>query len=156
MSLPLKKEETVTNVAHASHPVSALVLNCMDHRLVAAVTEYLHGRGLQGQYDQISLAGGAIGILSDQSTPWAETFWAQLALARDLHGVRKVIMIDHRDCGACKAFVGKDCAKDRDRELALHLNAMKALSTEIRKRAPEMAVELLFMELDGSVTRLDG
>jgi hypothetical protein len=123
----------------------------MDYRLVGAVADYLDGRGLRGKYDQITLAGGAIGVMSDQTTAWAKTFWQHVALARKLHGIRKVIIIDHRDCGACKAFVSTDCADIREVETVTHMKWMEALANEIAKREPGLEVETLLMDLDGSV-----
>lgn len=146
---------SAANLATAPQQAEALVLNCMDHRLISAVADYLDGRGLRGNYDQISLAGGAIGIMTKPGSSWAETFWAHVALARRLHGIRRIIVIDHRDCGACKSFVDKDCARDRDEELAIHMALMESLADEIRTREPELAVELLLMDLDGSVEVLD-
>lgn len=144
-----------TRVSTKAHQAEALVLNCMDFRLISAVADYLKARGLQGKYDQITLAGGAIGVMSDQTMPWAETFWQHVSLARKLHGIRKIIIIDHRDCGACKAFVGKDCADERDRETAIHMKCMEALADEITTRELGLDVELLLMDLDGSVEELD-
>ncbi len=137
-----------------NHAVEALVLNCMDYRLIGAVYNYLASRGLAGKYDQITLAGGAIGVMSDQTTEWANTFWQHVTLAKDLHDVRKVIVIDHRDCGACKAFVGKDCADERDGERQIHEECMGSLAKEIKIREPDLDVELLLMDLDGSVEDL--
>ena len=133
------------------HHAEVLVLNCMDFRLIGAVSDYLKSRGLEGKYDQITLAGGAIGVMSDQTEPWANTFWQHVALARKLHGIRKIIIIDHRDCGACKAFVSPDCADQRDRETAIHTQWMKALAREITNREPNLEIELLLMDLDGTV-----
>lgn len=133
------------------HDIEALVLNCMDFRLIGPVADYLEGRGLRGRYDQIVLAGGAIGVMSDETTAWAETFWQHVKLARDLHGIRKIIVIDHRDCGACKAFVGKTCADERERETTIHMVWMQALADEVQIREPDLDVELLLMDLDGSV-----
>ncbi|WP_092369675.1 carbonic anhydrase [Cribrihabitans marinus] len=138
-----------------SQQAEALVLNCMDHRLIGAVADYLDGRGLTGKYDQIVLAGGAVGVMADETAPWAETFWAHVGLARELHGISRIIVIDHRDCGACKAFVGSDCAEDPDHEIAVHTQRMEALADEIRTREPGLKVELLFMDLDGRVETLD-
>jgi carbonic anhydrase len=134
-----------------SHQTEALVLNCMDYRLIAPVADYLDGRGLRGKYDQIVLAGGAIGVMADENSAWAETFWQHVKLARDLHGIRKIIVIDHRDCGACKAFVGKECADERSGETVIHQIWMEALADEIKTREPDLEVELLLMDLDGSV-----
>jgi carbonic anhydrase len=74
-----------------------------------------------------------------------------VTLARDLHGIRKIIVIDHRDCGACKAFVGITCADERAGETAIHQAWMTALAHEINQREPDLDVELLLMDLDGSV-----
>lgn len=137
-----------------SHQTEALVLNCMDYRLIGPLADYLDGRGLRGKYDQIVLAGGAIGVMSDQTSAWAETFWQHVKLARDLHGIRKIIVIDHRDCGACKAFVGIHCADDREGETVIHMIWMEALADEIRTREPDLQVELLLMDLDGSVEEI--
>ena len=137
------------------HQTEALVLNCMDYRLVSAMADYLQRRGLRGKYDQVTLAGGAIGVMSDQTAAWAETFWQHVALARSLHSICRIIVIDHRDCGACKAIVGPDCADVREEETATHMKWMEALADEIRTREPGLEVELVLMDLDGSVETFD-
>lgn len=137
------------------HQTEALVLSCMDYRLVGAVADYLDGRGLRDKYDQITLAGGAIGVMSDQTSAWAKTFWQHVALARKLHNIRRIIIIDHRDCGACKAFVSADCADIREVETATHMKWMEALADEIATREPGLEVETLLMDLDGSVEAFD-
>lgn len=142
-------------VAAKSRTIEALVLSCMDYRLIARVAAYLDGRGLRGRYDQIVLPGGAIGVMSDETGAWSETFWQHVKLARDLHGIRKIIVIDHRDCGACKAFVGQHCADERERETVIHMIWMEALADEIKTREPDLDVELVLMDLDGTVERID-
>ncbi len=154
MTLPMNKNTPALRVVQKPQEAEALVLNCMDHRLIGAVADYLDARGLTGRYDQMSLAGGAIGVMADEAAPWAETFWAHVRLARELHGISKVIVIDHRDCGACKATIGQDCVADREQEVLIHMKKMEALADEIRTREPGLDVELLFMDLDGSVIPL--
>ncbi|MEL6100104.1 MAG: carbonic anhydrase [Pseudomonadota bacterium] len=134
----------------------ALVLNCMDHRLLDAVAAYLTGRELNGRYDQITMAGAAIGVMAEPMPDWTGTFFQHVALARKLHGIHKVIVIDHRDCGACKAFVGKDCANDPEKERAVHAMRMEQLADAIKTREPDLEVELLLMDLDGSVEWVGG
>lgn len=152
MNMAMQKPQSPSDQIHHTE---ALVLNCMDYRLIAPVSDYLERRGLRGRYDQISLAGGAIGVMSDETSPWAETFWQHVKLARDLHGIRKIIVIDHRDCGACKAFVGQDCADEREGETTIHMIWMEALADELKTREPDLDVELLLMDLDGSVEVID-
>jgi carbonic anhydrase len=42
---------------------------------------------------------------------WATTFWDHVQVAIDLHHIHKVVIMDHRDCGAYKV-IGKDLAAD--------------------------------------------
>lgn len=145
-----KPEPTYT----AIHNIEALLLNCMDYRLVDDVIRYMDSRGLKGQYDQITIAGAAIGVLTSKRNAWGKTFWEHVALARELHGIKKIIVIDHRDCGACKAFTSADCAADRDGEFEIHRKWQTRLAEEIIKREPGLEPELLLMDLDGSVEEI--
>ena len=138
----------------SAHQAEALVLSCMDFRLIGAVGDYMASRGLSGRYDHIILAGGAMGVMAKDRPEWDRTFWEHLALARKLHGIKRLILIDHRDCGACKMFMGPDCADDPDGELITHMRVMEALADEVRTREPGLEVELLLMNLDGTVTSL--
>lgn len=132
----------------------ALLLNCMDHRLVDDVTRYMNSRGMCDSYDQIALAGAAIGVLTEEKSAWGETFWDHVDMARELHDIGKIIVIDHRDCGACKAFVTPECGQDPDAELKLHSIMLNRLAKEIGNREPGLEVELLLMNLDGTVQQI--
>jgi len=131
--------------------IEALVLNCMDYRMVGPVADYLNARGLHGRYDQIVLAGGSIGVMSGQTTAWSETFWQHVRLARKLHGVSKIIVIDHRDCVACKPLDRLDGVDDWEHETVIHMIWMEALADEIKTREPDLDVELLLMDLDETI-----
>ena len=51
-----------TPKGHQTNTIEALVLNCMDYRLVDSVARYMDARGLHNRYDQVTLAGAAIGV----------------------------------------------------------------------------------------------
>lgn len=155
MHVQMNLAAKAANLATAPQQAEALVLNCMEYRLIAAVADYLDTRGLRGRYDQISLAGGALGIMSDKTAPWADAFWTHVALARKLHGIRRVIVIDHRDCRACKTLIDQDCAKHHEYEMAIHMKSMEAFADEIKTREPGLEVEVLLMDMDGSVTTME-
>ncbi|MFY0615178.1 MAG: hypothetical protein JXQ99_26850 [Hyphomicrobiaceae bacterium] len=138
----------------SSHETESLVLNCMDYRLVDDVVRYMDARGMKNKYDQVTLAGASIGVLADDNAAWAKTFWEHVALARSLHNIKKIIVIDHRDCSACKAFVGPDCAADPETERAVHAGMLNRLADEVHRRQPGLEVELLLMDLDGSVEEI--
>jgi len=137
--------------ALAAGGTDALLLNCIDYRLTAATTRYMAANRMAGKYDQFILAGASLGAKTDKFPSWGTAFWEHVQVAIDLHGIRKVIVMDHRDCGAYKAILGKDLAGNPKEEFAVHAALMRALKADIGKKHPNLAVELLLMDLDGKV-----
>lgn len=135
----------------AAHTAEALLLSCMDYRLIDDITRYMDGRGLTNRYDHIVLAGASLGALADYSKQWKETFWEHLKIASDLHHIKKVILMDHRDCGAYKVILKADFSKDPQLETRIHAKFLRDLMAAIHKRHPDLEVERLMMNLDGSV-----
>ncbi|WP_188260162.1 carbonic anhydrase [Azospirillum tabaci] len=140
--------------AHAAQPggeVDALLLSCMDYRLIDDIGRYMDGRGLTNRYDHVILAGASLGALTDQKKAWGEAFWDHVAVAKQLHRIKRVMVMDHRDCGAYRVFLKTDVAADPKKETAAHAEQLRALGAAIKARNPGMEVELLLMALDGSV-----
>ena len=123
----------------------------MDYRLVNKTERYMSGRKLRDKYDYVILAGASLGALTDKYPAWGKTFWEHLDVAIQLHHIKKVMVMDHRDCGAYKVILGEDCCKDRDKETAVHAEKLKELRTQINAKHPKLGVELLLMALDGKV-----
>lgn len=120
-----------------------LLLSCMDYRLVDATGRYMSARGLKNKYDHISLAGASLGALT-----WIMMLWQHLDIAVGMHKIEKVIVMDHRDCGAYETF------KDRDKETEVHTENLNKLSNMIKEKYPGLEVELLLMDLDGKVQNI--
>jgi carbonic anhydrase len=137
--------------ARAAGSTEALLLSCMDYRLVDDTERYMSGRGLRDRYDHIVLAGASLGALTESHPAWGETFWQHLAVAIELHHVARVVVLDHRDCGAYEVILGEDLAGDPAREAAVHAEHLEELGRRIRSRYPHLEVELLLMDLDGKV-----
>jgi hypothetical protein len=131
--------------------VEALVLTCMDFRLVNEVGFLLNEHGLVNKYDQVILAGATLGVATDKYPAWAKTWWNHLDLAIKLHSIKRVIAIDHRDCGAYKLAFGKDYGKLPDEETEIHTKTMTDFRDLVKQKQPTMEVELLLMWLDGHV-----
>ncbi|MEQ8700249.1 MAG: hypothetical protein RLT05_27275 [Bauldia litoralis] len=134
----------------AGKGIEAVVLSCMDYRVMDELAAWLHKGGYRNNYDHLVLAGASLGALVKQQPAWGKTFWSHLKIAIDLHSVKKAIIVDHRDCGAYSIFVGKDHNKSRAAETAVHAKYLRQLRTEIAQRHPALGVELYLMDLDGS------
>ncbi|MGB2681793.1 MAG: carbonic anhydrase, partial [Candidatus Competibacter sp.] len=136
------------------HTAEALLLSCMDYRLIDDITRYMDGRGMTNQYDHIVLAGASLGALTDAFKNWNKAFWEHLKIAADLHQIKKVILMDHRDCGAYKVLLKADFSQDPQLETRIHAKFLRDLMVAIHKSHPELEVERLMMNLDGTVQKI--
>jgi len=137
--------------ALAAGEAEALLLSCIDYRLTDATTRYMDGRGLAGKYDHAVLAGASLGAETSKFPAWSTTFWEHLKIAIELHHIRQVLLLDHRDCGAYTLIFGKDFSKNPKEEYEVHAKELRRLRAAIAKRYPSLGTELLLMALDGSV-----
>ncbi len=143
--------ETAHGETPAAHAIEALLLSCMDYRLIDDITQYMDARGLTNQYDHIVLAGASLGALAKNFKDWNQTFWEHLKISIELHHIASVILMDHRDCGAYKMLLKADFSKDPVLEERVHGKYLRELAQAIVKRYPKLEVETLLMNLDGTV-----
>jgi carbonic anhydrase len=135
----------------ASGDYEAMLLSCIDPRMQEPVRDYMVKRGLIGKYSQFTFAGAAIGAVAPKFAGWHNTFWENLAASIELHNIKSVIAIDHRDCGAAKIAYGADSIATPQQEDATHRMALAEFRKEVFRRHPNLKVETLLMALDGSV-----
>jgi carbonic anhydrase len=138
----------------ASGEYEAMVLACIDPRMQEPVHDYLKKRGLIGQFSQFTIAGAAIGVVAPKFASWHETFWDNLAVTAELHRVKRIIAIDHRDCGAAKLAYGEASVATPERETETHRKALAEFRRAVAHRHPHLAVETGLMALDGAMQML--
>lgn len=137
--------------APAAHGIDVLLLTCMDFRLQNETVNYMDRRGLRDKYDHIVLAGASIGVLAEQRPEWGMVFWDHLDTAIQLHKIRKVMVLDHLDCGAYKLFLGEAAVREPAAEASAHAQRLRLLRSAINQQNAMLEVELGVMALDGSV-----
>lgn len=129
----------------------AMLLSCIDPRMVAPVYKYMDQRGLTGQYSQFVIAGAAIAVVAPRFEPWRPAFWDNLATSAQLHRITKLIAIDHRDCGAARIAYGASSIADPAIETETHRKALAEFRKAVGKRHPKLTIETGLMALDGSI-----
>lgn len=139
----------------ASGHYEAMILACIDPRLQEPVHAYAEKRHLIGQYSQFVIAGAAIGVVSPKFADWHKAFWDNLAVSIELHDIKSIIAIDHRDCGAAKIAYGEAKVADPGVETETHKAAMAEFRKQVGERQPKLKVETLLMALDGSFVSFD-
>ena len=135
-----------------SDDVKALVLTCMDFRLLDDIVIHMNSEGYRNDYDQFILAGASLGVNLNQSENprWITTFRDHVDLAIDLHNISEVHVIDHMDCGAYKLFYDKE-SFTRDDEITLHKMNLELLKLKLNTLYPKLTVKLFLMDLDGTM-----
>ena len=118
----------------------AMVLSCIDPRCQPKINSILNKKKLSGKYSLFSIAGSAIGVTSSKFKTWHNVFWQNLCISLKLHGIKKLIAINHYDCGAAK-LVNKQKKFNKSIEYKIHQNAFKALKIKLKKKYPKFKLE---------------
>jgi carbonic anhydrase len=128
-----------------------LLLSCIDYRLVDDLAAFMDARGYRGNYDEIMLAGASLGVLTESHPDWGRTFWEHLDAAVRQNQVKKVMVVDHRDCETYRLLLGEAAVKDAATELRTHTEQLHRLRAQIKSRRPDLEVELGLMDPAGEV-----
>jgi carbonic anhydrase len=134
--------------AFAGH-AEALVLTCIDYRLVDDAVHFFDSHHLTNEYDQVSLAGASLAAVSPKFPSSNAALWDHVDIAKKLHAIKKVIVVDHRDCGAYKVAYGEKFVGERAGETAQHKEVMAEFKKTLAKKHPDLGVEFYLMDLDG-------
>ena len=117
----------------------AMVLSCMDPRFQAKVFNYLKSKNLTGKYSSFTIAGAAIGVTHKKFKKWHPTFWDNLETSIKLHNIKKLIVINHKDCGAAK-IANKEKKFNSTIENKIHKNSFKDIKRTLKKKHPKLKI----------------
>ena len=115
-------------------------------------TKYTVDQNLTGKFSQFVIAGAAIGVVAPAFKEWHKAFWDNLDTSiHQLHHIKKVIAIDHRDCGAAKIAYGEAKVANPQVETETHKAALVEFRKQVGQRHPQLGVETGLMALDGKM-----
>ena len=124
----------------------AMVLSCMDPRFQPKVYRYLKGKKLTGKYSSFTIAGAAIGVTHKKFKKWHSTFIDNLSTSIKLHKINKLIVINHRDCGAAKIVNDKKKFTSII-ENKIHKDSLKKIKKILNKRFPKLKISFRILSL---------
>ena len=130
----------------------AMVLSCIDPRFQPLVYDYLKKKKLIGKFSAFTIAGGAIGVTHVKFKKWHSTFIENLSTSIKLHKIKKLIVVNHTDCGAAKIANGN---KNFDfyNENKIHRSSFIKLKKIIKKKFPKLKSEMILMSLNTKIRR---
>lgn len=124
-----------------SHHCSAILIHCIDFRLQPQIKHWLGEQTLLGDCDVVAVAGASKDI--DEG---GEFVLKQVDIAYRLHGVRRVILMNHTDCGA---YGGR-----MEHDAQAHGEIMTRAKEKILAAYPDVQVDLMLADIadDGTVS----
>jgi carbonic anhydrase len=133
----------------------ALVLSCIDYRVLEAERYFLSLQNLGNLYDLTALAGASLALSGVPHQSDAMAFWDQLDISYRLHHIKKVIILDHQDCAAFAYKINPQLSDDPKLELQTHQESMSRAYWAIRDKYPDLNIELYFVSLNAEVKSLE-
>lgn len=113
------------------HQAEAIVVTCIDFRLQEAINNWISQNFAPKAFDRVALAGGVKNL---------ETILSQINIAHRLHHIKKVILINHQDCGA----YGVEGSPEK------HAEDLRNAKAKVKEIYPNLEIETYYLYLDGT------
>lgn len=113
-----------------NHKAESIIVTCIDFRLQEAINKWILENLAPKTYDRVALAGGVKNL---------ETILSQIDIAVRLHHIKKVVLVNHEDCGA----YGEEGAEQK------HSQDLTYAAASIRQKYPQLEIETYYLNLDG-------
>ena len=131
-----------------------MVLSCIDPRFQPIIFNYLTKKRLKGKYSLFTVAGASIGVTAPKFKKWHRTFWDNIETSIKLHKIRKLIVINHRDCGAAKIINGnKDF--NSENEIKIHKSSFKKIKKIFKKKYRKLKIETYLISLNKKIKKFN-
>ncbi len=114
----------------------AVVVHCIDFRFQEYLDKWLVENLGHGNYDRVAYAGGVLDF---------ETIFKQIEISERLHEIKKVVLVNHEDCGAYGAEGNKK----------LHTEDLRAAREKVGANYKNLAIELYYLHLDGTFEKVN-
>lgn len=129
------------------------LISCMDFRLLDDIVRAMDGLGYNNNYDQFIVAGSSLGVCQDKFPHWGKSCIDHMEIGLKLHDFRKIIVIDHEDCGAFKKFF-PELVDNMELERKYHAEYIQKLYEKLLINFPNMEFSSYLMDLDGKLKEI--
>lgn len=137
------------------HEASTLVISCVDFRFRDEIERFLREElYLLDDYDEVALPGASLAFVQKEHKEWGKTIEDTVGILKKLHHIKRVIFLDHMQCGAYKLIQGAEATKSRDLELVAHKQTLSKAKQMMNKKFPDLEVFSFIMDLDGNIEQV--
>ncbi|MGX6959774.1 MAG: carbonic anhydrase [Rickettsia endosymbiont of Pentastiridius leporinus] len=133
---------------------STLLISCVDFRLIDETDKLMKQLGLEDDFDKVSLPGASLALVNDKYTHWGKTIEDTIELLQDLHNIKQILFLDHRECGAYKKLIAPEHLSTKEKETIAHTEILNKARKIIKEKFPKLKVYTFLMGLDGVVEQI--
>lgn len=135
-----------TDLAH--YIAEAFTVRCVDDRFWKTFKYFLRAENIK-RIDPKSPAGGAKIFSSPEKESDRDFMMREIETSVRLHGVKRVMLFTHHDCGAYGGF--KRFNENPEEEYQFHAAEHRKAREVIRDRFPDLSVDTYFIDERGIV-----
>ncbi|MBI3638510.1 hypothetical protein HY227_02095 [Candidatus Wolfebacteria bacterium] len=123
------------------HSCDAMVIHCIDFRFGNGVHDFIKNDMGLNCFDIVSLAGGAKNLASPAEDFLLETVLENTEISQRLHHIKKIILVNHMDCGA---YGGSAKFENLEAETEFHKSELEKAAKVILEKFPNMEIVKIF------------
>lgn len=157
-SIGNSNQNVISTRSASTGGIKALVITCIDFRLIDDAVNYLNSNGYIENYDEFILAGASLGYntslnkISSSYSGWDKVLENHIDISYSLHNIKEIIVMDHMDCGAYKVQLNNNTAFTKYDEINKHVENLNIFRNAINNKYPsKYTVKTWIMRLDGTV-----
>lgn len=114
-----------------NHGCEAIIVTCIDYRLQEAINKWISEHFQPRTFDRVALAGRVKNL---------DIILGQIDMAHRLHHIKKVVLINHEDCGD----YGETGTPEK------HVQDLRNATLKIKEQFPGVEVNTYYLHLDGT------
>lgn len=117
------------------HTCEAIIVTCIDFRFQEYINTWIKENFQPKTYDRVAIAGGVFDLTA---------VLKQIEISHRLHHIKKVILINHEDCGA----YGEAGTAEK------HSQDLKNAAGKIKSQLPEVEIQTFYLHLSGTFKQI--
>ncbi len=115
----------------SDHGCEAVIVTCIDFRFQEYINSWISENFAPKSFDRVAIAGGVFDL---------EYILKQIEISKRLHHIKKVVLINHEDCGA----YGELGTAEK------HSEDLKNAAAKIKEKYADLEVETYYLHLDSA------
>lgn len=134
----------------ANHTAEYLVVACIDFRLQKYLYAWLSNNNMLGVSDILIIPGASKELVKPSSNCSNATLLNQIETSINFHDTKKVVLIEHQNCGMYAVDNTVTSHTDLETEMKIHKEVSESAKQIIEDKFT-VKVQNLFMTLNGDV-----